>query len=113
MKVLAYILSVLVATGLIIGGTFLILVQAPTDSSGLLLLAIGALCVFIYGPLILGSITSYWDVKKTGESRRYFRWWFGIVLGLSIRPSEPHPIARLSPTVRAEEPQWWCGSAPP
>ena len=33
--------------------------------------------------------------------------------GLSIGPSEPHPIARLSPTVRAEEPQWWCGSAPP
>lgn len=82
MKVLAYILSVLVATGLIVGGTFLILVQAPSDSSGLLLLAIGALCVFIYGPLLLGSITSYWDVKKTGESRRYFRWWFGIVLGL-------------------------------
>ena len=31
---------------------------------------------------------------------------------LSIRVSEPHPIVRLSPTGRAEEHQWWCGSAP-
>ncbi|MBG6213459.1 hypothetical protein RCH23_001230 [Cryobacterium sp. CAN_C3] len=31
---------------------------------------------------------------------------------LSIRASEPHPIVRLSPTGRAEEHQWWCGSAP-
>ena len=32
---------------------------------------------------------------------------------VSIRASEPHPIVRLSPAVRAEEHQWWCGSAPP
>ena len=31
---------------------------------------------------------------------------------LSIRASEPHPIVPLSPTVRAEEHQRWCGSAP-
>ncbi|WP_156109956.1 MFS transporter, partial [Cryobacterium sp. MLB-32] len=31
---------------------------------------------------------------------------------MSIRVSEPHPIVRLSPTGRAEEHQWWCGSAP-
>ena len=31
---------------------------------------------------------------------------------LSIRATEPHPIVRLSPTNRAEEHQWWCGSAP-
>jgi hypothetical protein len=71
-----------VATGLVIGGTILIIIEAPSQSSGVLLLAIGALSVFIYGPLILGSITSYWNVRKTGESRRYFVWWFGIVLGL-------------------------------
>lgn len=84
MKVFAYVLSVILATGLLLGGTVLIILEAPSHSSGLLFLAIGALTVFIYGPLVLGSITSYWNVRNSLESRRYFRWWFGIILGLEV-----------------------------
>lgn len=82
MRLIAGILSVLVATALMLGGIVLIVAQTPRLSGGLIALATGPITVFVYGPLILGSITAYWNVRKTPESRRYFRRWFIGVLVL-------------------------------
>ncbi|MET4782731.1 hypothetical protein [Glaciihabitans sp. UYNi722] len=83
MKVLALVLAVLLADGLVIGGAFLLVGEGSPDSA-LFLLAVASLTVFVYGPLILGSITAYWNVRKSPESRKYFAWWLGIVIGLEV-----------------------------
>lgn len=85
MKVLAFILSILVATGLLLGAVFLIVTQPETQRlTGIHLLALTAVSVFIYGPLLLGSMASYWDVKKSPGARKYFRYWFWSILGLEL-----------------------------
>lgn len=81
MKVLAFILSVLIGTALVTGGTVLIATLSPAHSLGLDLLAVFALTVLIFGPLLLGSLTSYWDVRGSEGSRVYFRRFLWIVLG--------------------------------
>jgi hypothetical protein len=83
-KVLAFILSVLIGTALVAGGTFLIVTQSPHHSFGLDLLAIFALTVLIYGPLLLGSLTSYWNVRGSEASRSYFRRVLWVALGLDV-----------------------------
>lgn len=84
MKLIAGILSVLVATALMFGAIVLVVIRTPRISGGLIVLATVAITVFVYGPLVLGSITAYWNVRKTQESRRYFRRWFIVVLGLEL-----------------------------
>ena len=59
MKVLAYIGSVLLATGVMVGAGFLLAFTTPRDGRWLLFLAFFAVTTFIYGPLILGSISAF------------------------------------------------------
>lgn len=84
MKVIASILSLLIATGLYLRGTMVMVFQTPSQSPGLVGLGLGALTILIYGPLLLGSLTAYWNFSTTTESRRYFRWWLWIIVGLEI-----------------------------
>ncbi|RNE64056.1 hypothetical protein [Cryobacterium tepidiphilum] len=84
MKVVVYILSVLIATALIGGGAFLVAVTTPDPGSWLIFLATMALTVFVYGPLVLGSMLAYWDAKRSDASKRYFAWWYRIVVGLEV-----------------------------
>ncbi|WP_425863836.1 hypothetical protein [Arthrobacter sp. TWP1-1] len=84
MKVFVYVASMVLATALMLGGTILIGVQSPPGSIGLQMMAIFALAVMIYGPLVLGSLTSYWNVTKTEGSRSYYRRWLWAVTGLQI-----------------------------
>ena len=83
-RVLAYILSLLLATVITVGGTVLISLQSPHVPDGLLLLAIAALSVLVYGPLVLGSLTASWDVARTPESRGAYRRWLWAVTGLEL-----------------------------
>jgi len=81
-KVFAFIAAVVIATALIMGGTFLIVAHSAHRLSGVELLAIVPLTVFVYGPLLLGSLTTYWDVDVSDAGRRSFRRFLWVVLGL-------------------------------
>jgi hypothetical protein len=101
-KVLAFILSVVVATALVLGGTLIIVFQLPNHSIGLLLLATFSLIVLIYGPLALGSLTAYWNVRRTEASRSYYKRWLWVVIGLEVLGA----IAIVLFTVVAGAPPW-------
>ncbi|WP_290474422.1 hypothetical protein [Leifsonia sp. 71-9] len=103
MKVLAFVLSVLIATALVAAGTALIVIQSPSHSLGLDLVAIFALTVFIYGPLLLGSVTSYWDVRGSAGSRASFRRYLWVVLGIEALAA----IAIVVYSVMAGTPIWF------
>jgi hypothetical protein len=83
-KVFVYVASMVVATALLLGGAILIGVQSPPGSIGLPMTAIFALAVMIYGPLLLGSLTSYWNVTNTAGSRNFYRRWLWVVIGLQF-----------------------------
>lgn len=102
-KVLAFVLSVLIATALVAAGTALIVIQSPSHSLGLDLVAIFALTVFIYGPLLLGSVTSYWDVRGSAGSRASFRRYLWVVLGIEALAA----IAIVVYSVMAGTPIWF------
>ena len=87
MKVLAYIGSVLLATVLMVGAGFLLVLTTPRDGRWLTFLAFFAVTTFIYGPLILGSISAFWDTTVSADSRIYFRRYLigvGIAEGLGV-----------------------------
>ncbi|WP_085367472.1 hypothetical protein [Leifsonia sp. NCR5] len=84
MKVLAFILSTVLGTALVAGGVLLIVTQSSRHSAGLDLLAIFALTILIYGPLVLGSLTSYWDVRGSQGSRSFFLRYLWVVVGLEV-----------------------------
>ncbi|MEZ2390192.1 hypothetical protein AB6813_11700 [bacterium RCC_150] len=102
MKVLAFIFSLVIATALMLGGTVLIFVQSPRHSIGLQLLAVFALTVMIYGPLSLGSLTSYWNVTRTEGSRRFYKRWLWVVMGLEFLGA----IAIIVFAVVVQSPVW-------
>lgn len=102
MKVLFFILAVVIATTLMLGGAVLIVVQSPSDSFLPQLLAIFALTVMIYGPLVLGSVTSAWNVTRTAESRSFYKRWLWVVLGLELLAA----IAIIVFAVLVQSPLW-------
>ena len=102
LKVFAFIFSLVIATGLMLGGTVLIFVLSPHHSTGLQLLASFALTVMIYGPLTLGSLTSNWNVTRTEGSQRFYKRWLRVVIGLEFLGA----IAIIAYTVAAQLPAW-------
>lgn len=84
MKILAFILSILVATALVMGGLVVLIFSAPHPADGLVIAGSFALSLFVYGPLTLGSLTTYWDMKRSPESRRYYARWWWITVALEI-----------------------------
>jgi hypothetical protein len=82
MRIVAFILSTLIATGLLIGGAFFLFVNSDDKNPVWLSVATIAMTIFIYGPLIVGSFRAYWDVTGSNDSRRYFRRVLLIVIGL-------------------------------
>ena len=84
MKVLALVLSSVVATLLLIGSLVVVLVVVPKTSPILFLLPTLAFTFFIYGPLSFGSATFYWDFGSSDDSRRYLRRYLWIVGGLEL-----------------------------
>ncbi len=84
MKVLAFILAMLVSTGLAVGGVYVICGLTPDASIGAVILASTALSVLTYGPLMLGSVTAYFDVRASSYSRRTFRLWLIVIGALEV-----------------------------
>ncbi|RFA19091.1 hypothetical protein [Subtercola boreus] len=87
MRVVAYILTIVIATALMLGGTLVVAFNTPrplTGSTLAIALAVGAISVFIYGPVLLGSLTAYWNVRRSDDAKRYFRRFTLVVLGLDV-----------------------------
>jgi hypothetical protein len=101
-KVLAFILSTLVTTGLALGGILLICGLTPDASAGAVILASAALSVLSYGPLLLGSLTAYFDVQTSSYSRRTFRLWLIIVGALEAAAG----VCIVAYAVLAGAPAW-------
>lgn len=83
-RVLALILSTLIAAALSLAGARLITHYTPRDADGLGYLGIIAISVLSYAPMVLGSITSYWDVRTTEHGRKTFRLWLYPVIGSEV-----------------------------
>jgi hypothetical protein len=81
---MATLLSVILGTGLVIGGIASVMVSIPSGSSGLLWLALLAVTIFVYGPLLIGAIRSHRDIGKSAEGQRYIRRLMEIVLGCEL-----------------------------
>jgi hypothetical protein len=102
-KILAFILSIIVATALLMGGAFLLILTTPGhEDTGFILAATLSLTVFVYGPLTIGSLTAYWDVRNSPESRRYYSLWFWITLGLEVLAA----ITLITFSLLASSPIW-------
>ncbi|MDJ0337299.1 hypothetical protein [Cryobacterium sp. PH31-O1] len=84
MRVLAFILSIVVSTALLMAGVVLLVVETKETDSVWIFIASLAMVVFVYGPLTLGSFRAYWDVTGSKESRRYYRRIVLVVLALEV-----------------------------
>ena len=84
MRIAAFVGTIIVATLVNVGGIALLLLASPPHIESLIWLPIVSLMVFVYGPLLIGSVTAYWDVRASPDAWRYFRWWFVVVYGLQV-----------------------------
>jgi len=101
-KALWFVLIVAVSVVLAFAGVFALVVQPEPPSGTLLLLGVGPLTVFIFGPVFLGSLVVFWDARQSVESRRYFAVTLWIVLGLETLAA----IAIVVYAVLAETALW-------
>jgi hypothetical protein len=81
-RVLVFILSLIVATVFELGATLLIVVTAPPHVTGLFVLPSAAVGLIVYGAMVLGSVSAYWDTTTSPNGRKYFRLWLIIVPAL-------------------------------
>ncbi|MCU1421357.1 MAG: hypothetical protein JWN36_1008 [Microbacteriaceae bacterium] len=103
MRVFAYIASVILSTALIFGGVLLLVLVGDAHATVLeVLLSTLPLVVFVYGPLMLGSLAAYWNFNASPESRSYFRRWIWVIAGLEILGA----IAFVVYTVLSGAPAW-------
>lgn len=82
MKLLALIVSTLVATALAIGAAMLIVWHSDGELGPLEVLPLVASTVFVYGPIMLGSLSAHFNADTSDASRAAFRRWRRIVIGV-------------------------------
>lgn len=84
MRIAAFILTIVLATGILMGGVVLLVLQSDIENPAWIFAMSLAIIPFVYGPLTIGSFRAYWDVDGSDESRRYFRRVVRFVIGLEI-----------------------------
>lgn len=84
MRIVAFILFIVITTGLLMGGVFLLVVHTDDKYAIWVFVALLALMIFVYGPLTLGSVRAFWDVTGSEDSRRYYRRVILVVIGLEV-----------------------------
>ena len=84
MKVLALILSTAILTVLIGGASVGLVFLLPDDDAGALYFALIPVVVFAYGPLVVGSLRTYFDPARSADGKRYFQRVMWIVIGLDV-----------------------------
>lgn len=83
MRVVAYFVAVVVTTALLMGGGVLVAVYSPRADFWLGL-ATTSLSILVIAPLTLGSLTAYWDVDTSPDSRTLWRRWSAVVLACEV-----------------------------
>lgn len=102
MRIAVFLLALLVSNLVMIGGIALIVLTSPDRTIGLVWMPVLTLTVLVDGPLLLGTLSSYWDVRRTPATWRAFRWWFrGVRIAQAIAV-----LAIIAFTVLAHAP-WW------
>lgn len=84
MRIVAFILSILLTTGLLLGGIVLLVLTGPPEGGVSLLLSALGLSFLVCGPLTVGSFRAYWDVEGSAASRTYYRRLLVVVGGVSV-----------------------------
>lgn len=87
MRIVAFILSIVLTSALLLGGVFLIALHLGDDPAWILVTSI-AVTILVYGPLTVGSFRAYWDVRGSDSSRRYYR---RVLLVVSASTCWPPP----------------------
>lgn len=75
MKPVVFIVSVLLASGAVLGSTILLVSVGPPVAEWTLVPALVGLMIVIFGPFTLGSLLATWDFRRDDESRRLLRNW--------------------------------------
>ncbi|MBM6622329.1 hypothetical protein JTF08_11980 [Micrococcaceae bacterium RIT802] len=102
MKVLAFIFSLLVLSGLCMGGVLLVITQTPDAPLGLSVLAAGAIQILVAGPVLLGAMLAYWNFKESADGQRYFHRFILVTVVLEVLAA----IAVVLYAVLAPAPGW-------
>ncbi|MEJ3403687.1 hypothetical protein WDJ51_02960 [Rathayibacter sp. YIM 133350] len=102
MRVLANVVSTIVATALLLGAIFLLIRTTPHVAPGFILLSTTALTVFIYAPVFLGAVLAYWDMSVSPDARRFFR----RLLGWTIAVEALGVLAIILWAVLVGAPAW-------
>jgi hypothetical protein len=84
MKVLALVLSTVLATLLLVAGGLAIALATPHAHGWVFALGGFAIAPLIYGPVLLGSLLTYFDPARSKASRAAFTRWVVVVLGIEI-----------------------------
>jgi hypothetical protein len=101
-RIAAFIVSVVVSCVLTLGGTLLVVFAAPPRVDWTLLLATTSLVALVFGPVVLGSLTAYWDFRGDAARRRLLRRWIvGVVL------SEVAGVAAIVAYAVINGSPWW------
>jgi len=102
MRIAVFLLALLISSAVTVGGIALIVLTSPDRAVGLVWLPVLTLTVLVNGPLLLGTLSSYWDVRRTSQTWRAFRWWFrGVRIAQALGA-----IAIIVFAVLAHAP-WW------
>ncbi|PJJ72802.1 hypothetical protein CLV46_2379 [Diaminobutyricimonas aerilata] len=75
MRVVAYVLTVLLVTAVMVGETVLLLLTSTHREPGTTGIAGAGLGVMVYGPLMLGSVAAWWRMRDASDAGRYYRLW--------------------------------------
>ena len=84
MKVFVYVMSVVLGTVIITGGTVAIVFLLDDTDTAVLFLAVVPLIAFTLNPLVLGSLRTYFDPARSADGRRYFQRALWTTVGLDV-----------------------------
>ncbi|AMM21210.1 hypothetical protein AX769_15040 [Frondihabitans sp. PAMC 28766] len=110
MRIVAFILAIVIATALLMGGALLLITRTDDAHQVWVFVATFAMIMFVYGPLTLGSFRAYWNVAGSASSRRYFRRTVCVVVGLEILAAVVIVVYALSTAASALIPVLFIGS---
>ncbi|NIJ05164.1 hypothetical protein [Frigoribacterium faeni] len=84
LAVVGFVGAVLLATGVQIGGTVLLVLLSTDGGTGPLLAGVAGLGLLVLPPLVLGAVLAAWDVPASDAGRRRHRRFLAAVLGAEV-----------------------------
>lgn len=84
MKVLALVVSTIVATVIVGAGSFAIVFAVPHPSDALSVTAPLVLSALVYGAVVFGSALTYFDPKRSQPSMAAFRRWAIVIVAIDV-----------------------------